>query len=207
MSRMHAYLVVGNNQKEVESLVDNLIKKLKVKPLEYPLIKIKDVRELGSFTKLSIKKSTAILIRDINNASMEALNAFLKNLEEPQESITYILTASSIQNLPATIISRCQILKAQGKKGLDKEDEEKIVSFIKNNEIEKLQTISKIWGRNDATDFVENFILFSHSSLVKAKNNHLSLAKNMENASKTLRNLKANGNIQLQLTNFVLGLV
>ncbi len=204
---MHAYLVVGNNQKEVESLVDNLIKKLKVKPLEYPLIKIKDVRELGSFTKLSIKKSTAILIRDINNASMEALNAFLKNLEEPQESITYILTASSIQNLPATIISRCQILKAQGKKGLDKEDEEKIVSFIKNNEIEKLQTISKIWGRNDATDFVENFILFSHSSLVKAKNNHLSLAKNMENASKTLRNLKANGNIQLQLTNFVLGLV
>jgi len=207
MSRMHAYLVIGNNQKKVGNLVDNLIKKLKVRPLEYPLIKIKDVRELGSFTKLSIKKSTAILIRDIDNASMEALNAFLKNLEEPQESITYILTASSIQNLPTTIISRCQILKAQGKKELDKEDEKKIVSFIKNNETKKLQTISKIWGRNDATDFVENFILLSHSLLIKAKNNHLSLAKNMENASKTLRNLKANGNIQLQLTNFVLGLV
>lgn len=207
MSRMHAYLIVGNNQKEVESLVNNLIKKLKVEPLEYPLVKIKDVRDLGSFTKLSIKKSTAILIRNIDNASMEALNAFLKNLEEPQKSVIYVLTANTIQNLPATIISRCQILKAQKKKELNKEDEKKITSFVKSNKIEKLQIISKIWGRNDATDFVENFILFSHSLLIKTKNKHLSLSKNMKNASVILKNLKANGNIQLQLTNFVLGLV
>ncbi|MEJ2441753.1 MAG: hypothetical protein P8Y06_02425, partial [Patescibacteria group bacterium] len=195
------------NQERVDNLTNNLIKRLKVKPLEYPLIKIKDVRELESFTRLSIDKPTGILIKDINTASTEALNAFLKNLEEPQENIVYILTANSTQNLPSTIISRCQILKAQGKKDLDKKGEKELSRFIESNEIQKLRTISKIWGRNDAIKFIENFILLSHSLMIKAKNGHLSLARNMDRANQTLNNLKANGNVQLQLTNFVLGLV
>jgi DNA polymerase III delta prime subunit len=204
---MHAYLIVGNNQEEVDNLVNNLIKRLKVKPLEYPLIKIKDVRELESFTNLSVDKSTGILVKNIDAASTEALNAFLKNLEEPQENITYILTANSIKDIPATIISRCQILKTRAKKKLDKKGEKEISRFIKGDETQKLRTISKIWGRNDAINFIESFVLLSHSLMIKAKNGHLSLARNMNFAKKTLENLKANGNVQLQLTNFVLGLV
>jgi DNA polymerase III delta prime subunit len=204
---MHAYLIVGNNQEKVDSLVDSLTKRLKIKILEYPLIKIKDVRELESFTRLSANEPTGILIKNIDNASTEALNAFLKNLEEPQEKIVYILTANSIQNMPTTIISRCQILKAQGKKKLEKEDEKEIACFIESNEIQKLRTISKIWGRNDAIEFVENYILHSHSLMIKSKNTRLSFARNINCANQALENLRANGNVQLQLTNFILGLV
>jgi DNA polymerase-3 subunit delta' len=204
---MHAYLLIGNKQQDVDIKVDKLLRKLKVKQFEYPLIKIKDVRELNSFTKLSINSPTGILIRNIDSASTEALNAFLKNLEEPQKNIFYILTASSINNLPPTIISRCQIVKVKGKKELDNKSEKEIRAFVKKNKVEQLQKTSRIWNRQEAISFVENYILYTHSLLLKADNDHRSLGKNARCANQTLGNLGANGNVQLQLTNFVLGLV
>lgn len=204
---MHAYLILGKNNQEIEERIEKLVKKLRVKTFDYPLAKIRDVRELGAFTKLKIDKPTAILIKGIEAASTEALNAFLKNLEEPQENIRYILTAASIKNLPPTILSRCQIIKVGGKRKLSKKEAEKIQSFLKKNEAEKLLFTSKIWGRERAIDFMENFILCSHLSLIKAKNGHLKIGKQITSANQTLESLKAYGNVQLQLTNFVLGLV
>lgn len=204
---MHAYLLIGNKQQEVDIKVDKLLRKLKVKRLEYPLIKIKDVRELGSFTKLSVGSPTGILIRNVDSASTEALNAFLKNLEEPQKSIFYILTASSINNLPPTIISRCQIIKVKGKKELDNKSEKEIRAFVKKSKAKQLQKTSRIWNRLEAISFVESYILYTHSLLLKADNDHRLFGKNVRRANQTLKNLGANGNVQLQLTNFVLGLV
>jgi DNA polymerase-3 subunit delta' len=204
---MHAYLLVGNKLSEIDIRVEKLLRKLKVKRLEYPLAKIKDVRELSSFTKLSINSPTGILIKNINAASTEALNAFLKNLEEPQKNIFYILTANSVNNLPPTIISRCQIIKVKGKKELTKKSEREMCAFVKKNKTEQLQKTSKIWNRQDAITFVENYILCIHSLLLKADDGHLSLGKNAKCANETLNNLKANGNVQLQLTNFIVGLV
>jgi len=204
---MHAYLLIGNNQEEVDIKTGKLLRKLKVKRLEYPLIKIKDVRELNSFTKLSINTPTGILIKDIDSASTEALNAFLKNLEEPQQNIFYILTASSINNLPPTIVSRCQIIKVKGKKELDNKNKKEVSAFAKKNKVGQLQKTSRIWNRQEAIFFIENYILHTHSLLLKANSGYYSLGKNIRCANQTLNNLKANGNVQLQLTNFVLGLV
>ncbi|MBU0572272.1 hypothetical protein KKH23_01210 [Patescibacteria group bacterium] len=204
---MHAYLLIGNNQQEVDSKIEKLINKLKVKLLEYPLIKIKDVRELGSFTRLSIDAPTGILIKDVNTASTEALNAFLKNLEEPQKNIFYILTASSVNNLPPTIISRCQIIKVRGKKELDSESRKEVSAFEKKSKVGQLQKTSRIWNRQEAIFFVENYILHVHSLLLKTNNGYRSFAKNIRCANQALNSLNANGNVQLQLTNFVLGLV
>jgi DNA polymerase-3 subunit delta' len=204
---MHAFLLIGNNQQEVDIKVEKLIKKLKVKRFEYPLIKIKNVRELSSFTKFSINSPTGILIKDVDAASTEALNAFLKNLEEPQVNIFYILTANSINNLPPTIISRCQIIKVKGKKELGSENKKEVSAFAKENKIGQLQKTSKIWNRQEAIYFVENYILHTHSLILKTNNNYPSLGRNIRCANQTLSNLRANGNVQLQLTNFVLGLV
>lgn len=204
---MHAFLLIGNNKQEIDNKVEKLIKKLKVKLLEYPLVKIKDVRELNSYTKLSINTPTGILIKNVDTASTEALNAFLKNLEEPQKNIFYILTASSVNNLPPTIVSRCQIIKVKGKKELDNKTKKETGAFAKKNKVEQLQKTSRIWNRQEAIFFVENYILHTHSLLLKTNNGYRSLAKNIRCANQTLNNLKANGNVQLQLTNFVLGLV
>ena len=204
---MHAFLLIGNSQQEVDIKIEKLIRKLKVKRLEYPLIKIKDVRELGSFTKLSINTPTGILIKDVDTASAEALNAFLKNLEEPQKNIYYILTATSVNNLPPTIVSRCQIIKVKGKKELNNKSKKEVSAFAKKNKVGQLQKTSRIWNRQEAIVFIENYILHTQSLILKTNRGYLSLGKNIRCANQTLNNLKANGNVQLQLTNFVLGLV
>jgi len=204
---MHAFLLVGGNLQNIQSEAEKLTKKLKLKLLEYPLIKIKDVRELSSFTNLSLDQPTGILINNIDSASIEALNAFLKNLEEPQDNVYYILTAHSKNNLPSTIISRCQIIEIAGKQELSSKDKKEIGAFEKKNKAEQLQNTSRIWNRQEALIFVENYILYIHSLLLKTKNKHFPLAKNIRCANQTLNNLRANGNVQLQLTNFVLSLV
>lgn len=204
---MHAYLIVGSNKGLVEERLGKLFRRLKAKRLEYPLTKIKEVRELESFTKLAVDAPTAVEIRDIDTASTEALNAFLKNLEEPQENLFYILTATSVHNLPGTIVSRCQIIKVGGKKELKSKTKKEIISFAKKNKVGQLRQTSRIWNRQDAVSFIENYILVLHGLLIDSADGHSSLAKNIKRAGQTLNNLKTNGNVQLQLTNFVLGLV
>jgi DNA polymerase III subunit delta' len=51
------------------------------------------------------------IIKDAENLSIEAANALLKTLEEPKPNVVIILTVASIENLPATIISRSMILR------------------------------------------------------------------------------------------------
>lgn len=46
------------------------------------------------------------IISNVHNMTVEAFNAFLKTLEEPPKNVIFILTASNIDLLPQTIISR-----------------------------------------------------------------------------------------------------
>ena len=58
----------------------------------------------------------------------------------------------------------------------------------------KIEIIGKIKDRTEAIDFVEDLII-----LEKENNNYL----NMQNFLETLKNLKLNGNVSLQLTNLI----
>lgn len=201
---MHSYLVIGNNKDKLDEEVDRLTKKLGGVCLEYRLAKIADVRELNSFTKLKVEKPTAILIRDIDEASAEALNAFLKNLEEPQEQINYILTATSIYSLLPTIISRCQVINVPNRPEVEKEEVEEIKNYFQMSPPEKISYICNIRKREEAISFIRKVILVAHFLLLKG--NYLPMTKILKSANKSLVYLKANGNVGLQLTNFVLGI-
>lgn len=76
-------------------------------------IKIEQIRELqGKLSHRTLLKSYKIAL--IDNADLlntEAANSLLKTLEEPTPKTVLILIAQSENNLPSTIISRCQILK------------------------------------------------------------------------------------------------
>jgi DNA polymerase-3 subunit delta' len=50
------------------------------------------------------------IIKHAENLSNEAANALLKTLEEPRDKVIIILIASELESLPATIVSRSQIL-------------------------------------------------------------------------------------------------
>jgi len=203
---MHAYLIVGREEEKISKQIDKLVKKLKVKVFEFPLKKIGDVRDLNSFTKLEISQKTAILIKGIDTATAPALNAFLKNLEEPQENLVYILTCVNKHSLLPTIVSRCQVIKTVSS-GLPSVAGKLTSNFLKKSISEKLFFASKIRKREEAVNFVEKFILGGHLLLINQKRNHLKISKSIRSANTALANLKANGNVQLQLTSFVLSLV
>ena len=192
---MHAYLLVGREINNLQLTIYNLAKKLNAKIMEFPMAKIADTRELRNITKLTFNSPTAILINSIDTITEEAGNAFLKNLEEPQENIYYILTAASLKSILPTIISRCEVVKLTGK-----------LKFVTNNKNLKptLAIIDKIKDRGEAKEFVQNLIEVAHFNLLNSENNKLKEALDLEILIKTMNNLKLNGNVQLQLTNMII---
>ena len=94
----------------------------------------------------------------------------------------YVLTVSNLENVLPTIVSRCQVIKIQDLryKMYDKNANYKDALNIKD--------------RGEAIKFVENLIYIDHEK---------NIFQNQENYLQSLKNLKANGNVSLQLLNLV----
>lgn len=203
---MHAYLIVGgttSTRREAELLA----RRLKTDFLEFPLSKIEDVRSLGAFVSLLLEKPTAIYVRGIDGATPEAMNAFLKNLEEPQEGLYFILTAQSLNGVLPTIVSRCQILIST--KDHEGEDVAAVAAkkFLEVGIGEKLAFISEIKERPEASAFITKLILGCHALMLKAEGRHSIYSTAIREAISCKKALEANGNVTIQLTNFVSSLV
>lgn len=199
---MHAYLVVGEG-KGLEEKVSNLVKELKVKVFEYPAKKIEDIRVLNSFISLSLTTPTAILLKNVDEATDEALNAFLKNLEEPQENLYFILTATSSHKVLPTIASRCLLVRVSGIKKVGPEEAR---GFLDKGVGEKIAYLEKIREREEAIAFVSDLVRGLHGLIVKGEN-YKEVSKAARVSQTTLERLKGNGNVTLQLTNLAVSLV
>ena len=194
---MHAFLLVGTNSEELKVKSDELAKKLGAAIINFPLKKIADVRDLGSLLKTTFPEPTIIYSESIDEATEETLNALLKNLEEPQENIYFILTASSTRKVLPTIVSRCQVIRIRNQESgiLNKEN---IELFLKQTAGQKLAFFGTIKDRDKAKEFVESLIFYLHEKRD---------FKNMEVLVQTLTGLKLNGNVNLQLTNLVVNFI
>lgn len=190
---MHAFLITGPKEESLNYCLQ-VSKKYKAKILPVVLQKIDDVRNLRKLVKLSFPEKTAILIENIDSATTETQNAFLKNLEEPQKNLIYILTAKNLHNTLPTIQSRCETVKTSRQTSVVRNKNKETKQFLTKNIDGKFEIINNIKEREGAVEFVEDLIFFE-----REQNNF----SNMENYLKTLKNLKANGNISLQLTNML----
>ncbi|MFA4845279.1 MAG: AAA family ATPase [Patescibacteria group bacterium] len=76
-------------------------------------IAVRQVRELVRMLSMTsfIGGSKVVLIEEAHRLSMGGANALLKTLEEPKGQTLFILRAPSTEDLPATIVSRCQVLR------------------------------------------------------------------------------------------------
>lgn len=200
---MHSYLLVGENNKKIEVNIDSITAILNSSRIDFTLEKINEVRSLISYARLSLNKPTTIVIKNIDKASHAALNAFLKKLEEPQKNLSFILTTSSIQKLLPTIISRCQVIRLDKTYEIDINMFKKVGKFYEMKESERLQFISSIRSREDALSFIKGVVLSTHKKFKVAKNLSKQ-AKLIKVANSTYENLEKNGNVSLQLSNFVL---
>lgn len=205
-NRMHAYLLTGTDEGSLEKKAKELADKNKASLMEFELQKIADVRELSRFTSLKIDDKTAVLIKGIDKATREALNAFLKNLEEPQEDLFYILTADSKHSVIPTIVSRCQVVRA-GEKKAENKTVEFARKFLGMSKVEKLSHIKEYRKRDDALEFLDKIVLGTHELLKDSSLKKGDLAELLEEAEQAKKRINAYGNPSLQLTNFVLQVV
>lgn len=179
---MHAFLLISQSIENLKLKIKNLATEQGATVIPFELQKIEDVRNLKKLVKFSFAEKTAIVINDIDKITTEAANAFLKNLEEPNSNLIYILTASNLNNVLPTITSRCEIVKMLNAK----------CQMLNKNR--GYRDGLNIKDRDEAIKFVEDLL---HIDYQKRD------LKNMENYLETLQNLKANGNVSLQLTSFV----
>jgi DNA polymerase III subunit gamma/tau len=68
---------------------------------------IRDLREKVKFSPAEGKYKIYI-IDEVHMLTAEAFNALLKTLEEPPQSVVFILATTEVHKIPLTILSRCQ---------------------------------------------------------------------------------------------------
>lgn len=90
-------------KREVEEKTDKQKANISVK-------QIRDLRERLSMTSLQGGKK-AVFIEEADKMNLPAANALLKTLEEPKGETVIILRAAQVESVPATIASRCQIIR------------------------------------------------------------------------------------------------
>ncbi|MEG2011487.1 MAG: DNA polymerase III subunit gamma/tau [Bacilli bacterium] len=71
---------------------------------------VDEIRELINNVKLmpSSSKYKVYIIDEVHMLSQSAFNALLLTLEEPPKHVIFILATTNIENVPITILSRCQ---------------------------------------------------------------------------------------------------
>jgi DNA polymerase III subunit delta' len=91
----------------LERLVDKKTEKKKTQ------ISVAQVRELTARVSMSSMMGSykVVFIEEAHMLSSAAANALLKTLEEPKGDVLFILRATTTDQLPATIVSRCQVLR------------------------------------------------------------------------------------------------
>jgi DNA polymerase-3 subunit delta' len=197
---MHAYLIISKDNNSLEREVLNITKSEKFNLVEFPVQKIEDARNLNSFIKFSISKKTAVLIKNFQDATEECVNAILKNLEEPQDNLIFIIHAKSENSLLPTIRSRCQIIHTSPI--LDKSNLTEIEEFIKMDLIGRSDFLSRQRKREDATTLSEKFLEYYSNEISKYHNIKL-LSEKAKSAIILNKSLKLNGNVNLQLLRFL----
>jgi hypothetical protein len=201
---MHSYLIISQNQGSIQNEIDHLITGKKLKPYPFQIRSISDVRGLNILLKLNIAKPTGVIIKEIDQVTDEAANAFLKNLEEPQQNVTFILSASSIYQTPPTIVSRCQTINLNTSHKIRSTN--MLTKFLSLSTSDKLRHISTIRDRTDALSFVKELIYQSHTAIHFSKPRYKRASLFIKYSQSTHNALKANGNVNLQLTNFIMSL-
>lgn len=204
---MHAYLIEGNDLLKIDKEITRITaKNEKGKTMDFALQKIEEVKEISNLLKLSSREHLTLILRDVDNLSLEASNALLKTLEEPPKEVTFILTTHSCYLVPPTILSRCQLIKTQKTKEVDEKTLTEFAVFLDSTTSKKLSLTTTLSGRAPAIEFLETSILSAHKLLQEGKGEKDKLVNFLTRADSTLAAIKANGNVKLQLTNLFIGI-
>lgn len=198
---MHATLIIGTEQKKIEDEIRSLVKNRSGSLYPFELKKIDDVRELSRMLKLSSKDRRTFLFENIDEATLETMNAFLKLLEEPNPGTSYILTAKSTGKIIPTVLSRVKMIKTKEQSDANPQ---KYKSFINKTLSEKLRIIDSIKKRDEAQSYLQGLIDSAHQGLINNTAEKVQASRFIKQALMSKDHINKNGNVNLHLSKFVL---
>jgi DNA polymerase III delta prime subunit len=189
---MHAYLyqTSNDNYQQNTEIANLFVGKL---ILKYDLQTIADTQKLRQELKFTPSKPQVVVLNHLDQFSGEIVNALLKTLEEPNDQTTFLLLANNLNRIPPTISSRCALIK-DGPTPVKKPVETTAPNL--NN----WHTLKK---RDEALAFLNTLNLYYHSCLLTGRDLKKA-ATNLSLIDTTQKNLKANGNLFLNLVNLSL---
>lgn len=197
---MHAYLIIAKDQKSLSLEVRKIIDPQNYKLMEFSVQKIDDARALNFFIKFSINEKTAIFIKNFQSATEECTNAILKIIEEPQDSLIFIIHSKSENSLLPTIKSRCQIIYTRPV--FDTSGSTDIGQFLKSDLSEMADYLYKYKKREEAIAFTEKLIDYFSRQISKCQN--VENISKLTKAAVVLNNsLKLNANVNLAYLSFL----
>lgn len=110
------------------------------------LIRVDRIRQLNenvSYSSISGEKRV-VIIHNCENFNANSANALLKNLEEPKNDTTYILTTNNPRAIMATIRSRCGVYT------LSAPSKEEVAAYFlrKKSDMSAVNSLMDIYGEN-----------------------------------------------------------
>jgi len=150
---------ISTNLEEISKYSNTSQKHRKNSSIKTDTITIDDIRELQKQLQTKpLNQYKICLINNIERINIEATNAFLKNIEEPNSNTIFILTTSQENNLLETLKSRLRILHFNLLA-------DKIIADFLNNHHHKKEIINYAQGRiGIAKKLAENQTFFSNMS-------------------------------------------
>jgi DNA polymerase III delta prime subunit len=202
---MHAFLIITKDETVRISEIKKIAGSFQAKINSFAADGIDDIKNISRFTRLKTTRPQVVLLERIDKSSIAAINALLKTLEEPQKNLYFILTASNYYAVPETIRSRCQISKFPDPSEIEQTDIDSVKEFINKSTSEKFLFFDQIKDRDQAINFINLIIRVIQKDLIISEKPE-KYVRLLESAQLCLENLEANGNVNLQLTDFVVGI-
>lgn len=107
-------------------------------------IKVESVRQINenvNFSSISGEKRV-IIIENCQKLNQSSANALLKNIEEPKDDITYILTCTDPSKVLSTIRSRCGVYT------LSCPDKQSCIQYFKNQDTNTVKILTDVYCGN-----------------------------------------------------------
>lgn len=124
-------------------------------------VPVEEIREINKDTAVrphEAHRKVYILENADKRMGAEALNAFLKTLEEPSQDILFVLTAENTKALPVTILSRCTVLTLESSDEIDEEAmdtaEDILTALLDQKEMTLLKALSVLSTRQKALEIL-----------------------------------------------------
>jgi hypothetical protein len=179
-----------------------------VEPTDKSIISMDDIRDLLARLGKKQKNDLFIIIRPADLLGLDSANAMLKNLEEPQDNVHFVLITSKASKIIPTILSRSAVYILREDKPVDGaiDADQKIMDLAKRLVVAKpadlpaiAEEVAKVKDgvRNHAMDVLGTAIEILYKSYFKTGKDVF--VKKLPKFITAYENIEKNGHVKLHL--------